>query len=31
VTVRSTPHLENLIDSMTPEQAEQARVNMKAN
>ena len=31
VTVRSTPHLEQLIDSMTPEQAEQARVNMKAN
>ena len=31
VTVRSTPHLENLIDSMTPEQADQARVNMKAN
>ena len=31
VTVRSTPYLENLIDSMTPEQAEQARINMKAN
>jgi quercetin dioxygenase-like cupin family protein len=31
VIVRSTPHLEQLIDSMTPEQAEQARVNMKAN
>lgn len=29
--VSSTPYLENLIDSMTPEQAEQARVNMKAN
>ena len=31
VTVRSTPYLENLIDSMTPEQAEQVRINMKAN
>ena len=31
VSVRSTPYLENLIDSMTPEQAEQARINMKAN
>ncbi len=31
VSVRSTPYLENVIDSMTPEQAEQARVNMKAN
>jgi quercetin dioxygenase-like cupin family protein len=31
VTVRSTAYLENLIDSMTPEQAEQARINMKAN
>jgi quercetin dioxygenase-like cupin family protein len=29
--VCSTPYLENRIDSMTPEQAEQARVNMKAN
>jgi quercetin dioxygenase-like cupin family protein len=31
VIVHSTPYLENLIDSMTPEQAEQARINMKAN
>ena len=31
VTVRSTDYLENLIDSMTPEQAEQARINVKAN
>ncbi len=31
VAVRSTPYLENLIDSMTPGQAEQARLNMKAN
>ena len=31
VAVRTTPYLENLIDSMTPEQAEQARINMKAN
>ena len=31
VVVRSTPYLENLIDSMTPEQAQQARINMKAN
>ena len=31
VVVRSTPYLENLIDSMTPEQAEQARISMKAN
>jgi quercetin dioxygenase-like cupin family protein len=31
VTVHSTPFLENLIDSMTPEQAEQARISMKAN
>ena len=31
VTVRSTPYLENLIDSMTPAQAEQARISMKAN
>ena len=31
VTVRSTPSLEHMIDSMTPEQAEQARINMKAN
>jgi quercetin dioxygenase-like cupin family protein len=31
VIVRSTPYLENLIDSMTPAQAEQARLNMKAN
>ena len=31
VVVRATPYLENLIDSMTPEQAEQARINMKAN
>ena len=29
--VCSTPYLENRIDSMTPEQAEQARVNMKPN
>jgi quercetin dioxygenase-like cupin family protein len=29
--VRSTPWLENRIDSMTPEQAEQARINMKPN
>jgi len=29
--VCSTPYLENAIDSMTPEQAEQARVNVKAN
>ncbi|MDB5812760.1 MAG: hypothetical protein JWN94_4882 [Betaproteobacteria bacterium] len=31
VSVHPTPFLENLIDSMTPEQAEQARINMKAN
>lgn len=31
VSVRSTPFLEHTIDSMTPEQAEQARVNTKAN
>ena len=31
VTVRSTSYLENLIDSMTPAQAEQARISMKAN
>ena len=29
--VCSTPYLENRIDSMTPEEAEQARVNMKPN
>lgn len=29
--VRSTSYLENRIDSMTPEEAEQARVNMKPN
>jgi quercetin dioxygenase-like cupin family protein len=29
--VRSTPYLENRIDSMTAEEAEQARVNMKPN
>jgi len=29
--VCSTPYLENRIDSMTPQQAEQARVNMSAN
>ena len=29
--VRSTPYLENRIDSMSPEQAEQARINMKPN
>ncbi len=29
--VRSTPYLENRIESMTPEQAGQARVNMKPN
>jgi quercetin dioxygenase-like cupin family protein len=29
--VRSTPYLENRIDSMTPQEAEQARVNMKPN
>ena len=31
VTVRATPYLENVIDSITPDQAEQARINMKAN
>jgi len=31
VSVRSTLYLENLIDSMSPEQAEQARISMKAN
>ena len=31
VAVRSTPWLEARIDSMTPEEAEQARVNMKPN
>ena len=31
VMVCSTPYLENRIDSMTPEQAAQARVHMKAN
>jgi quercetin dioxygenase-like cupin family protein len=31
VLVCSTPYLEDCIDNMTPEQAEQARVNMKAN
>lgn len=31
VIVRTTPHLEHMIDSMTPEQQEQARINMKAN
>ena len=31
VAVRSTPYLENVIDSMTPEQAEQARINVRAN
>jgi len=31
VLVCSTPYLENRIDSMTPEEAEQARVNMKPN
>jgi glyoxylate utilization-related uncharacterized protein len=30
-TVTSTPYLENRIDSMSPEEAEQARLNMKAN
>jgi len=30
-TVTSTPYLEKRIDSMTPEEAEQARLNMKAN
>jgi quercetin dioxygenase-like cupin family protein len=30
-TVESTPYLEKRIDSMTPEEAEQARINMKAN
>jgi hypothetical protein len=29
--VRSTSYLEHRIESMTPEQAEQARVNVKAN
>jgi quercetin dioxygenase-like cupin family protein len=31
ITVRSTPFLEHMIDSMTPEQAEQSRINVKAN
>lgn len=31
VAVRSTPYLEHRIDSMSPEEAEQARVNMNAN
>jgi quercetin dioxygenase-like cupin family protein len=31
VVVRSTPYLEHRIESMTPEEAEQARVNVKAN
>jgi hypothetical protein len=29
--VCSTPWLENRIDSMSPEEAEQARLNMRAN
>ncbi|HEY9446176.1 MAG TPA: cupin domain-containing protein [Burkholderiales bacterium] len=29
--VRSTPYLENRIDSMSPQEAEQARINMKPN
>ena len=31
VMVRSTSYLEHRIESMTPEEAEQARVNVKAN
>jgi len=31
VTVRSTAYLESRIDSMTPEEAEQARINARAN
>jgi quercetin dioxygenase-like cupin family protein len=31
VMVRSTPYLEERIDNMTPEEAEQARINMKPN